>query len=29
MVQQYRNIMALMDEATHSSSILTQQAAGN
>jgi hypothetical protein len=28
-VKQYRNIMALMDEAAHSSSILTQQAAGN
>jgi hypothetical protein len=28
-VQQYRNIMTLMDEAAHSSSILSQQAAGN
>jgi hypothetical protein len=28
-VQQYRNVMAFMDEAANSSSILTQQAAGN
>jgi hypothetical protein len=28
-IQKYRNIMALMNEATHSYSILSQQAAGN
>jgi hypothetical protein len=28
-IQKHRNIMALMNEATHSYSILSQQAAGN
>ena len=28
-VQQYRNVMALVDETTHSSIIISQQAAGN
>jgi hypothetical protein len=28
-VQQHRNVMALVDEATHSFIIISQQAAGN
>jgi hypothetical protein len=29
MIEKYRNVMALMNEATHSYSIISQQAAGN